>query len=100
LNVSLPNELYIYCDIFESHVVGDVFANLARVINFDTLYYKEKYGGTNSLSFNPPMYFPVSKREFSSITVDIRDVFGNPITFDAEVLTVVLHFRRRRHHRE
>lgn len=98
LNAGLPNQLYIYCDVFESHVVGDVFANLARIINLDALWYKEKYGGSNSLSFNPPMYFPVAKREFSSITVDIRDAFGVPITFDSDVLTVVLHFRRR--HRE
>jgi hypothetical protein len=98
LNVGFPNQLYVYCDIFESHVVGNIFAPLTRVVNFDTSWYKEKYGGHHSQSFNPPMYFPVARREFSSITVDIRDTFGDPVSFDSEVLSVVLHFRRHRHH--
>lgn len=96
LNVGFQKQLLVYCDVFESHVVGDVFAPLARMISIDTLWYKEKYGRNHSQSFNPPMYFPVAKREFSSITIDIRDAFGDSISFDSDVLSVVLHFRRRR----
>lgn len=96
LNAGFPKQLYVYCDIFDSHVVGDIFSPLARVISLDMLWHKEKYGSNSALLFNLPMYFPVAKREFSSITIDIRDTFGDPIAFDSEVLSIVLHIRPRR----
>ena len=44
--------------------------------------------------YDQPRYFPVQKKTFDTIEIDIRDDTGESIPFDAGKLIVTLHFRR------
>ena len=85
-----PTHAYIYCDIAAPNIVGDTYAPLLRVVNMET-YTNHKMIST---IFNTLYYVPVSKREFETIEINIRDDLGNLLSFDTGKLSVRLHFRR------
>ena len=85
--------LYIYCDVLESIPVGDTMAPLLRIVEVSGTRNDERQELTH-VQYDQPRYFPVQKKAFDTIEIDIRDDTGESIPFDAGKLIVTLHFRR------
>lgn len=93
LNNGLPNTLFVYTDICEPYITGDVHTPLLRVVP-STVADNYNYGSIKIRNFSPPRFIPLLRTSFQAITIDIRDEFGEPIPFEYGTLTVTLHFRR------
>jgi hypothetical protein len=89
LNVSV-NALYVYCDIVKSSVVGDTYSKLLRVVNIP----RSDFGDNLQRIYEQPLYFPLEKREFESIEIDVKDDAGETLKFDGGRITSILHFRK------
>ena len=83
--------LFVYCDVVEHVVVGDVKAPLVRTVNITG-----KEGLTVNRSFQTVQYVPVQRKQFRTIEIDIRDDTGHPVPFQRGKVIVTLHFRRKR----
>ena len=85
------HSLYIYSDVIEAQIVGDTMAPLLRIVQVEG-----KDGDIVSRTFQDPPYFPVSRKTFDSIEVDIKDDTGERVPFESGKVIVQLHFRERR----
>ena len=85
------HNLYVYCDIVESHPVGHSKVPLLRVVNVTG-----NYGDDISAIFSHIYYHPLKQRYFDTIEIDIRDNTGRNIPFVRGTVIVTVHFRLRR----
>lgn len=92
LYLGLPSQLFIYSDIIQPQIVGDVMTSLIRIIPLDPTKYI--YGAYKMHAFSPAHYLPVMRREFDTIEIDIRTSIGNRVPFQFGTSCVKLHFRR------
>ena len=85
------NILYVYCDAAEAIPVGDIKAPLLRVVdaagNFGSLIHR---------LYTTPQYVPVSRKEFSTVEIYIRNNTGRPVPFEFGKVVATLYFRRSR----
>ena len=81
--------LYVYCDAAEAIPVGDIKAPLLRVVDA-----AGNFGDTIHRLYATPQYVPVSKNEFNTVEIDIRDDTGRPVPFEFGKVIATLHFRR------
>lgn len=93
LTNGIPNMLFVYTDICEPYITGDVHTPLLRVVP-STVTDNYNYGSVKIRNFSPPRFIPLLRTNFQTITIDIRDEFGESIPFEYGTLTVTLHFRR------
>ena len=82
-------KLYIYCDVIEDNVVGDVRAKLLRTVpvngkNFDYITY----------IFNRPYYHKLRPGYISDIEIQVCNDLGELVKFQSSKLECVLHFRK------
>ena len=91
---ALTNQLYIYSDVCMPYNVGDTKSSLLRIVSLNTTNYL--FGHTSVQYFAPIHYFPVLKNCFQNININIRDQFGQRVSFLFGTLTVTLHFKRER----
>ena len=91
IDIDPIHSLYVYCDVIESRVVGDVLAPLLRIVPVTG-----KHGETVMKSYHNAHYIPLQRRAFDSVEIDIRDSTGKKVPFERGTLNVTLHFRRRR----
>lgn len=96
LNLGYPSQIYVYCDIVEPQIIGDVVAPLLRIVS--TKAEINQFGLNINHVFNRPFYFPVLKREFETVEIDLRTHSGHPMPFISGTSVAVLHFRQRRNH--
>ena len=82
--------IYIYSDVMASQVVGDVRANLLRVIAP-----KGSHGEEISENFVHLFYNDVRVKSFNTIDIPLRGDTGRPIPFLGGVVEVTLHFRKK-----
>lgn len=85
------NSIYCYCDVLEQRIIGDVTAQLLRVVPI-----KGRQGDLIIKSYENIQYFPVQKKTFGTIEIDLRDDMGEPIRFESGKTCVTLHFRKKR----
>lgn len=83
------HSLYIYCDVVQPQVVGDTQVPLIRIIPVEG-----KDGERVSKAFQSPQYLPVSRKQFETIEVNIRQDTGAKVPFETGRVLVTLHFRR------
>lgn len=83
------NSLYVYCDILESIVVGDVKAPLLRIVGVK----RNRLGNMHQM-LNPTLYVPLQKKHFDTIEISIMTDTGLPVPFLDGKSFVVLEFRR------
>jgi hypothetical protein len=69
--------MYVYCDIASFVPVGNTKSPLLRVCNVSG-----SYGEIVRVTFDRPFYVPVSRREFDTILIDIRNELGQPMPFE------------------
>lgn len=92
LYLGLPSQIFIYSDIIQPQIVGDVMTPLLRIVPLDpTLYI---YGAYKMNTFSPTHYLPVMKREFDVIEIDIRTSIGDRVPFLFGTSSIKLHFKR------
>jgi len=82
--------LFVYCDVVEPVVVGDVLVPLLRTVNITA-----KEGIMVSRIFETVQYVPVHRKQFDTIEIHIRDDTGRRIPFQRGKVIVTLHFRRK-----
>ena len=83
------NILYVFCNAAEAIPMGDIKAALLRVVdaagNFrDTIHRLN----------TTPQYVPVSKKEFNTVKIDIRDDTDRQVPFEFDKVITTLHYRR------
>ncbi len=83
------HNLYIYCDIIQSQLVGDSQVPLLRIVPVEG-----KDGERVNRSFLSPQYLPISKKEFDTIEVNIKRDTGEKVPFEAGRVLITLHFRK------
>ena len=83
--------LYVYADVLKARRVGDSVASLLA-----TVPVKGEYMDMVHHEYTVPIYGPVSTGNIAAIEVNIRDSGGRAIYFASGVVTLVLHFRRRK----
>ena len=82
--------IYIYSNVVASQLVGDVRANLLRVI-----VPKGSHGELISENFVHLLYNDVRVKSFNTIKILFRGHTGRPIPFSGGVVEVTLHFRKK-----
>jgi hypothetical protein len=80
---------FVYCDVVQDSVVGDVKAPLLR-----SVIARGRYGENVHEVFSKPMYLPLRTNQFDTIRISIKDESGRPIKFNYGNSCVTLHFRR------
>lgn len=88
----IPTHMFVYGDIVEPRMVGDVYAPLLRIIQ--TVGKNFRRGGTEIRILSSAHYVPLLLTNFHTIEIDIRDSQGKSIPFTGGTLTVTLHFKR------
>jgi hypothetical protein len=86
--------LYIYSDIVSPISVGAKKVPLLQMItlnNPNNIY--KHLGSLNTVTFENPMWVPVSRRIFDTISIDLRDDAGNLIQFESGKVVATLQFR-------
>ena len=91
INADPIYSLYIYSDLVEPRVVGDVMAPLVRIVPV-----LGKHGENIMKSYENVHYIPLQRRSFETVEIDIKDRTGKTVPFERGTLNVTLHFRRRR----
>ena len=68
------NSLYVYCDAAEAIPVGDIKASLLRVVDA-----AGNFGDLICRFSTTPQYVPISRKEFNTVEIDIRDDTGRSV---------------------
>ncbi|KAL9971087.1 hypothetical protein ACROYT_G023573 [Oculina patagonica] len=82
--------IYIYSNIVDSQIVGDVRAPLLRIVPAEG-----NNGSIINKNFDNPQYLPVGTKEFETIELLIRDDVGRKISFERGRVVITLSFRLR-----
>lgn len=82
---------YVYADIVDPVVVGDVQVQLLRTVNLDV---DDKDTQLIHHIYTSPLYVPIGKKHFETIEINIMTDTGQPMPFIEGHSLVVLHFRR------
>lgn len=90
--IGLPSQMFIYCDIVEPQLVGDVLSPLVRIVNVTSDNYN--YGCHKDVIFSPTHYMPVMRKEFENLEIDIRTETGACMPFEFGTLSLKLHFKK------
>lgn len=82
-----PTRLFIYCDILQAQVLGDVYAPLLFNLALEGEHKRV-------VTVNPiRSYINVGRSSFDSISINILNEFGEEVTFYNGASSVSLHFR-------
>lgn len=83
-------ELYMYTDVVSSSFLGDTLAPILKIIPIGN------ENGNQIIKYFPvPLYFPVKKRHFDTIDIELRTSAGTPMKFISGKTNLVLSFRRK-----
>lgn len=83
------HNLYVYCDVVQSQLVGDSQVPLLRVVPVEG-----RDGERITRSFMSPQYLPIGKKQFDSIEVNIKRDTGIKVPFEFGRVLLTVHFRR------
>ena len=89
-NTGIFQNIYINSDLIQTQFVGNVRANVLRVIAP-----VQNKGEIETLTFNPIFYFPLRVTKFNTVEINITGDTGELVPFDGGVVVVVLHLRRK-----
>jgi hypothetical protein len=89
ISYGIADEMMIYCDIIEPQVFGHEMAKIIRIVNIgkDVLF-----GATCHKEYQRLHYIPLLKKEFETISIELRDKSGAFLPFEYGTVLVVLHF--------
>ena len=82
--------LFVYCDILQYVVVGNIMAPLLRMVDMKR---KRTYGKMQE-TLAAPLYVPLQKKHFDTIEINIMTDTGEPVHFAHRKSVTVLEFKR------
>ncbi|GFY50519.1 putative uncharacterized transposon-derived protein F54H12.3 [Trichonephila inaurata madagascariensis] len=88
-NASFPL-IYVYCDLIEPQIVGDVQAPLLKIVKVEG-----KDGEVVNAHYTRPHYVPVIRRHFQTVEMVLRFHSEELVPFERGRVIAVLHFRMR-----
>ncbi|KYN09499.1 hypothetical protein ALC57_18386 [Trachymyrmex cornetzi] len=91
----IPDKMFVYCDICEPYIIGDVGTPLLGIVPVEIRNHNYAFGANLVKHFSFPNYIPLRRTNFRTIEIDIRDHLGKKIPFEFGTLTVTLHFKRK-----
>jgi hypothetical protein len=91
VNQGIPDEMIIYCDIVEPQMFAHSFSKVIRIVNIDK---NALYGTACQKEFLRLNYIPILKKEFETISIELRDKVGNFLPFNYGTTMFVLHFKK------
>lgn len=94
----IPDQMLIYTDVIEPVFVGHEKAQVIKIVNTAGALRSCTFGDVHTTEFQRMHYMPVMKKDFESISVDIRDCTGSYMPFRHGVSTVKLHFKKIQKH--
>lgn len=83
------NTIFVYCDIVQESIVGDVTAPLLRTLNV-----RGVQDEIVQMSYSNLIYIPLKRNYFSDVEISIKSESGMNIAFTSGRTIVTLHFRR------
>jgi len=95
VHIFIPDKMFVYCDICEPYITGDVRTPLLRIVPVEIRSHNYAFGANLVKHFSFPNYIPMRRTNFRTIEIDIRDHLGKKIPFEFGTLTVTLHFKRK-----
>jgi hypothetical protein len=84
------HSLYVYCNVCQPQIVGDVYAPLLRSVSNIG-----RRGEHVTKSFTDPHYIAVTDRQVDVIEINIRNDTGELVPFTSGKVVCKLHFRQR-----
>lgn len=81
--------IFVYCDIIENQIVGNVRAPLLQIVPI-----KGIHNEVTTHSFLTPHYVPVLKKTFDTIQISIKNDENSFVLFEYGKTIVKLHFKR------
>lgn len=88
--------IYIYSDVVSPIIVGNKRVNLLQMFTLDHPNKTSlEIGSLNRITFQSPMYVPLSRKTFDTISIEVRDDFGDLIQFETGKCLATLHFREK-----
>lgn len=91
----IPDQMLIYADVIEPVLVGHEKAQIIKIVNTAGGAKSCAFGEVHTMEFQRMHYIPVMKKDFESISIDIRDCTGSYMPFRHGVSTVKLHFKKK-----
>lgn len=91
IGYGVPDQMFIYTDIIEPTFIGHEKAYVIKIINTEAK--KFQFGDVCYKEYTHMHYMRLQKRNFDSISVDIRDYTGKFMPFQHGVLMIKLHFK-------
>lgn len=85
--------VYLYCDLVEHRLVGDVLAPLLRTIPIIN-----KLNDVTHHIYEKPHYIPLAKRHFNIVEILLASDSGKELNFKSGKSVVTLHIRPKRSH--
>jgi len=82
--------LFVYTDVVESQIVGDVLAPLLRIVHVTGID-----GDLVNVQYDRPHYLPVSRKDIETLEIVIRTHTGDLTPFERGRSYVKLHFRQK-----
>jgi len=82
--------MFVYCDILQHVVVGDITAPLLRVVDMRKYSAKPKMHTIN----DTPLFVPIQKKMFDTIEVNLMTDTGMPVPFDDGKSHIVLELKK------
>ena len=86
------HSIFVYTDIIESSLIGDSLSQLIKVVEIPA---DTKFGDQVVIKYNNPQYFPLLRKEFSTIQLDLKDDSNSTVPFLFGRTIVTLHFRKK-----
>jgi hypothetical protein len=87
-----PDEMLVYCNIVEPQIVGDELARVIRIVNIPKK--GVFFGRPLHYEFQWLQYIDVSKKQFDTILIELRDKTGAFMSFVSGTVTLILHFKK------
>ncbi|GFU12151.1 uncharacterized protein TNCV_2167481 [Trichonephila clavipes] len=88
-NASFPL-IYVYCDLVEPQIVGDIQAPLLKIVKVEG-----KDGEVVNSHYTRPHFVPVIRQHFQTIELVLRLHSGDLVPFERGRVIAVIHFRMR-----
>ena len=89
LNLTTHN-LYIYSNIVSEMIVGDVYAQLLKIVNTRN----GAYGENVFIRYENPDYVKLNSNYIKNIRINIKDSLGENFKFQSGNVLIKLHFRK------
>ena len=87
------HQLFVYSNIVEPQLVGDVYAPLLRTVAMTANI--QRGAQQETVAFDSPHYVPVITDEISTIEINIKNDSGENVSFLTGKSVCTLHFRRK-----